>query len=311
MILWPGSKRSVKESSLAAEIAAAAREGGAEPVGVFVDESPEQARARAGPPAGGRASVRRSAADVCTTGRPSRAPSVEEQAARAEPQGRGAAAGAQRTPPLRSAAPPALHIPTRPRTSRAHRDRLMACAAHAAVRAPSPQIIAACDAAGITTAQLHGDAARLSLAGLPARLRAIYVMTASADGALTTPLPGALIEPKKDLMAGAQGWRKAVDWVSFGRRTCDWLLVDGTTPGSGEAYDWRGVRVPRGASRRGWLLAGGLTPENVGDALRAARPDGVDVASGVAAACGVRKDPQRVEAFVAAVRAAAAQQAAA
>ena len=77
-------------------------------------------------------------------------------------------------------------------------------------------------------------------------------MTASPAGELLTPLPGALIEPKPDLMKGAQGWRKAVDWVSFGRRTVDWLLVDGQTPGSGEAYDWRALRVPRGASRRGW-----------------------------------------------------------
>jgi phosphoribosylanthranilate isomerase len=168
------------------------------------------------------------------------------------------------------------------------------------------QIVAACEAAGVTVAQLHGDAARMSLAGLPARLNAIYVMTASPAGALQTPLPSALIEPKPDLMKGAQGWRKAVDWVSFGRRTVDWLLVDGQTPGSGEAYDWRALRVPRGASRRGWLLAGGLSPENVGAAIAVARPDGVDVASGVTQACGVLKDPARVEAFVAAVRAAAA-----
>lgn len=181
----------------------------------------------------------------------------------------------------------------------------MACA-HAAVAAVAPQIVAACDAAGVTVAQLHGDAARLALAGLPPRLRAVYVMTASPAGALTTPLPSALIEPKADLMKGPQGWRKAVDWVSFGRRTVDWLLVDGQTPGSGEAYDWRALRVPRGASRRGWLLAGGLTPENVGAALAVARPDGVDVASGVTRACGVLKDPARVEAFIAAVRAASA-----
>jgi phosphoribosylanthranilate isomerase len=166
-------------------------------------------------------------------------------------------------------------------------------------------VLAACDAAGITTAQLHGDAARSSLAALPSRVRAIYVMAASAEGALLTPLPGAMIEPKKDLMAGAQGWRKAVDWVSFGRRTVEWLLVDGAVAGSGQAYDWHGVRVPRGASRRGWLLAGGLTPENVAEAMAAARPDGVDVASGVTRACGVLKDPARVEAFIAAVRAAA------
>lgn len=53
------------------------------------------------------------------------------------------------------------------------------------------------------------------------------------------------------------------------------------------------------------ILAGGLTPENVGDAVAAVRPWGVDVASGVESEPG-RKDPVRVERFVRSVRAAAA-----
>lgn len=83
------------------------------------------------------------------------------------------------------------------------------------------------------------------------------------------------------------------------------FLLDGPDPGSGRAFDWAlaaaaVARHPQAA----FLLAGGLTPDNVADAIRAVRPHGVDVASGVEASPGV-KDPARLAAFTAAARAAA------
>lgn len=74
----------------------------------------------------------------------------------------------------------------------------------------------------------------------------------------------------------------------------------GEAGGRGRAFDW--TRVPRHTDRP-WLLAGGLDADNVTAAIRAARPYGVDVSSGIERAPGI-KDPQRMQRFIAAVRAA-------
>jgi len=83
----------------------------------------------------------------------------------------------------------------------------------------------------------------------------------------------------------------------------DALLFDteaaGAAGGTGTAFDWTLLAdAPRS---RPVVLAGGLTPANVGEAIRAARPDVVDVASGVESAPGV-KDRARMERFFAAVK---------
>lgn len=79
----------------------------------------------------------------------------------------------------------------------------------------------------------------------------------------------------------------------------DMLLIDAPVPGSGVAWDWTS-RPPAGSGEK-WLLAGGLTPDNVRDAVDAARPWGVDVSSGVERSRGV-KDPALITAFVKAAR---------
>ncbi len=80
-----------------------------------------------------------------------------------------------------------------------------------------------------------------------------------------------------------------------------WLLFEGALSGAGQRPDWG--RAARLARRARLLLAGGLDPDNVAEAIARVRPWGVDVSSGVERRRG-QKDLARIAAFVAAVRAA-------
>lgn len=82
----------------------------------------------------------------------------------------------------------------------------------------------------------------------------------------------------------------------------DQILIDAKPPkdavlpgGNGLAFDWRLVAQRRWL--KPWMLAGGLTPENVGQAIALTNARQVDVSSGVESAPGV-KDPAKIKAFV-------------
>lgn len=105
----------------------------------------------------------------------------------------------------------------------------------------------------------------------------------------------------------ARPWIKAIamgagepsDMAAF--EGADALLLDshggGTMGGSGETFDWS--RVPK--LSRPWILAGGLSPDNVGQACRELRPDAVDVSSGVEVRPGVKSD-KLMDEFIKAVK---------
>lgn len=89
----------------------------------------------------------------------------------------------------------------------------------------------------------------------------------------------------------------------------DSIMLDSGSPsrpgGTGKPFDWaaakQSVAKATGGSAVHWIVAGGLTPENVGDAIRLLRPWGVDVVTGVESAPG-KKDAIKVEKFISAVR---------
>jgi phosphoribosylanthranilate isomerase len=82
----------------------------------------------------------------------------------------------------------------------------------------------------------------------------------------------------------------------------DLILLDAATPGSGQLFDWSlAGEVPEG---KRLILAGGLDPENVTEAVKAVAPWGVDVSTGVERSPG-KKDPLKVKRFIERARAAA------
>lgn len=171
------------------------------------------------------------------------------------------------------------------------------------------------------------------LAALAAQVRGrarIALLTVDADDALLTALT-AVSAPDVLQLHGAETPERVSELKArFGREVwkavavsdsadlaraepywsvADQLLFDAKPPkgsalpgGNGVAFDWS-LLAGLDPKRR-FVLSGGLAPDNVARALRVTRAKAVDVSSGVESAPGV-KDPQKIAAFVAAVRAAA------
>jgi phosphoribosylanthranilate isomerase len=99
--------------------------------------------------------------------------------------------------------------------------------------------------------------------------------------------------------------RSGADVQALSAFHTDYHLLDsytaGVPGGTGETFAWEIARSHRG--RTPVILSGGLTPENVAEAIDAVHPFAVDVASGTEASPGV-KDPEKLKAFADAVRSA-------
>jgi phosphoribosylanthranilate isomerase len=98
-------------------------------------------------------------------------------------------------------------------------------------------------------------------------------------------------------LAETEAYAEAADTLLFDAKPTPEAVLPG---GNGQAFDWS---ILKGfAADQPWMLSGGLDAGNVGAALTATAARGVDVSSGVESAPGT-KDPARIAAFIAAVRA--------
>lgn len=139
-------------------------------------------------------------------------------------------------------------------------------------RDESPQrVVDIVNATGLRAVQLHGHESPNDVKWVHERVRIVI----------------------KGFVAGASALRDA---ESYG---ADVVLIDAPSPGSGQLFDWRlAENAPAGVKL---MLAGGLTSENVAEAVHRVHPWGVDVVTGVESAPG-RKDPMKLRAFIAAAK---------
>ncbi len=101
-----------------------------------------------------------------------------------------------------------------------------------------------------------------------------------------------------DDLAAAEPYWETADRVLFDAKPPKGAMLPG---GNGVAFDWN--LIAGLDPKRRFVLSGGLTPETVGDAVRATRAPAVDVSSGVESAPGI-KEPDLIAAFVRAARSA-------
>ena len=150
------------------------------------------------------------------------------------------------------------------------------------VDADDRTIAEAVEAAGLDALQLHGHETPVQAA----RLRSQHGL----------PVWKALAVTQRDDLRGMADYSGAADLILFDAKTPEGSALPG---GSGLVFDWTLLSGYRGSVV--WGLAGGLSPDNVGEALRITQAPLVDVSSGVESAPGV-KDVDRIAAFCKAAR---------
>jgi phosphoribosylanthranilate isomerase len=122
---------------------------------------------------------------------------------------------------------------------------------------------------GIIKAQLHGSRSLSCLRFLPSFVEPVICVGVNPNG-ICQPLTCKL-------------------------NPSHFVLYDHVTPGSGKSFPWNGFQP---STPNPWILAGGLNPQNVRQAIAVLKPNGVDVSTGVSIPGSLRKDPVLLEQFI-------------
>ena len=173
----------------------------------------------------------------------------------------------------------------------------------AIARERAPMLAAAARASG--TIQVVGVFVDASIDDILAVHREVDLDVIQLHGYEGPELVAAVVNATKRPVWKAIAVRTALDLERLEIWPADAILLDAPTPGrggSGATFDWT---LAQGARRRypalQIVLAGGITPENAGDAIAAVQPWAIDCASGVETGPGI-KDAAKIDALVAAVR---------
>lgn len=134
-------------------------------------------------------------------------------------------------------------------------------------------IVNICDYVGINMVQLHGEQSREQHHLLPVDYARIYVQPVNDEGNIDN---------------------KDIHFLRHLNRNRDFLLFDNIHGGSGKSFDWSKFNYD---GKMSWFFSGGLSVNNVSDAIKQFNPTGVDVSSGVEKIIA-EKDPELINHFI-------------
>lgn len=140
------------------------------------------------------------------------------------------------------------------------------------------EILDACAKVGVNTIQLHGKVSKQYIHLFLPLFEIVFALGVSCDGVI--------IQEDIDIVQSVGDGNKILP---------PWMLFDYLEGGSGRSFSWTKFHPP---FRCPWILAGGINPANVGEAVKMLCPHGIDVSTGVEKSGSVRKDPRLIEKLI-------------